>query len=92
MDVEQLDYQEREIVVRAALDDLDEDGSTWVSLRFMRGPRAPRENEPVYLLDPSGHGRLGRVVELHGWVARVKLDEDRVDGEDVRLTAASTAD
>ena len=72
-----LPFDEREVVLRANLSDVDEEGCLWVSLRFMRGPTHPREGDTVYLLDPDGGGSLGEVVLLNGWVARVKPAEPR---------------
>jgi hypothetical protein len=37
------------------------------------GPRPPRVGESVYLIDRDGDGSLGLVVELTGWLARVRL-------------------
>jgi hypothetical protein len=68
-----LAFDEREIVLRADLGDLDGE-CVWVSLRFMRGPRPPQSGEWVYLLDKSGRGCLGKVESVHGWVARVRPD------------------
>ena len=69
-----LDFQHREVVLRADFDDLDDEGCIWVSLRFLRGPRHPRAGETVYLLGTRGRACMGEVTSVHGWVARVKLD------------------
>ena len=69
-----VDYRQREVVLRADLQDRDEDGCVWVSRRFMRGPRPPCEGETVYLLDPGGAGRVGQLVSVHGWMGRVELE------------------
>ena len=43
-------------------------------MRFiMEGPRHPRVGEDVFLIDREGGGCLGRVEELNGWMARVRL-------------------
>ena len=71
---ELLPHDEREIVVRADLDALDDDECVTVSLHFLRGPRHPVAGEPVYLLDRAGRGCVGRVESVHGWTARVRPD------------------
>jgi hypothetical protein len=69
-----LDFADREVVLRASLAEADEDGCVWTSVRFlMGGPRHPRVGESVYLIDRDGGGSMGRVVELNGWLARVRL-------------------
>jgi len=70
--VEELAYGEREVVLRADFDDRDADGCCLVSLRFLRGPRAPVAGETVYLLDGIGRGCVGEVVQVFGWSARVR--------------------
>jgi hypothetical protein len=72
-----LKYADREVVLRADFEDVDADGLVDVSVRFMRGPRPPQEGEHVFLKDPSGEGRLGRVVAIHGWIARVAIVDDQ---------------
>jgi hypothetical protein len=72
-----LDFAAREVVLRANLAEADADGCVWASMRFiMNGPRHPRAGELVFLIDTSGGGRMGRVVELNGWTARVQLMDD----------------
>jgi hypothetical protein len=73
-----LDFAAREVVLRANLAEADDDGCVWASMRFiMNGPRHPRAGELVFLIDASGGGgRMGRVVELSGWTARVELLDD----------------
>ncbi len=72
-----LDFAEREVVLRANLDEVDEDQCVWSSMRFlMNGPRHPRVGEPVYLIDGARGGSMGRVIELNGWMARVRLLPD----------------
>jgi len=73
-DQRSLDFDEREVVLRASLDEADEDRCLWTSMRFiMNGPRNPRVGESVYLIDREGGSAMGRVVELNGWLARVRL-------------------
>lgn len=68
------DFVEREVVLRADLEDTDDDRCVWTSMRFiMEGPRQPRVGEDVFLMDRDGGGCLGRVEELNGWMARVRL-------------------
>jgi hypothetical protein len=70
-----LDFRQREVVLRADFNDLDDDRCLWTSLRFiLQGPRAPREGEWVYLLDVTGSGCFGQVESISGWTARVKPD------------------
>ena len=72
---EKLDFSEREVVLRASLDELDEDRCVWTPVRFiMKGPRQPRLGELVFLMDRGGRGCLGEVVEINGWMARVRAD------------------
>jgi hypothetical protein len=69
-----LDFGEREVVLRANLDELDGDGCVWASLRFLvNGPRPPRVGEMVFVIDGARGGSMGSVVELNGWMARVRL-------------------
>lgn len=65
---------EREFVLRADFDLLDYDGCTWLSVRFLRGPRPPRAGERVYLLDFDGRGCVGTVERVEGWCACVRPD------------------
>lgn len=70
----ELDFAEREVVLRADFEEADADRCVWTSMRFlMSGPRHPRIGESVFLMDRRGGGSLGRVVELNGWLARVRL-------------------
>jgi hypothetical protein len=69
-----LDFADREVVLRANLDEVDADRCVWTSMRFlMNGPRHPRVGESVFLIDGGRGGSMGRVVELNGWMARVQL-------------------
>ena len=69
-----LDFVHREVVLRASFDELDDDGCLWTPVRFMAGgPRHPRVGESVFLIDRGGAGSLAEVVEINGWMARVRL-------------------
>jgi hypothetical protein len=70
----------REYVLRVDFDLLDDDGCSWVSSRFMRGPRRPEAGEVVYLLDPNGSGCVGRVQRVEGWYLCVRPDWDTWTG------------
>ncbi len=71
----ELDFGEREVVLRADLAERDEDECIWTSVRFlMRGPRPPRPGEAVMLVDVAGGSCMGRVVAVAGWEARVRPD------------------
>jgi hypothetical protein len=71
-----LDFNEREVVLRADLSMLDELECVWTPVRFiMNGPRAPQPGERVLLVDTGGTGScIGRVVALTGWEACVRPD------------------
>jgi hypothetical protein len=70
-----VDFGEREVVLRADFDQLDDEQCVWTSMRFMlKGPRHPREGEWVYLLDNRGRGCMGQVETLNGWSARIRPD------------------
>ena len=71
----------REYVLRADFDLLEEDGCSWVSSRFMRGPRRPERGEVVYLLDANGSGCVGRVERVEGWYLCVRPDWSTWTGE-----------
>jgi hypothetical protein len=72
------DFAEREVVLRADFGDEDDERCVWTSMRFiLDGPRHPRVGEDVFLIDREGGGRLGRVEELNGWLARVRLHPER---------------
>jgi hypothetical protein len=78
-----LEFEEREVVLRADFTDLDDENCVETSLRFlMNGPRMPREGEWVYLLDPRGNGCLGQIDSISGWMARVKPDWDSWAGDE----------
>ena len=65
---------EREFVLRADFELLDNDGCSWISLRFLRDLRAPRPGELVYLLDYEGQGCVGTVERVEGWYVCVRPD------------------
>ena len=69
-----MDVVEREVVLRADFDLLDEDGCAWISTRFLRGAAPPREGDTVYLLDNQSRGCVGRVDRVQGWYACVCPD------------------
>ena len=69
-----VDFETREFVLHADFDLLDEQQCSWVSLRFMHGPRPPREGELVYLMDTRGRGCAGRVQRVEGHYACVRPD------------------
>src|SRR5213593_1086326 len=69
-----LDVVAREVVLRADFDLLDEDGCSWISTRFLRGPEPPRAGDTVYLLDGQGRGCVGHVDRVQGWYACVRPD------------------
>jgi len=70
-----LDFDKREVVLRADFTELDDEQCVWTSMRFMvQGPRHPREGEWVYLIDRHGRGCMGLVETVNGWTARVRPD------------------
>src|SRR5688572_31717298 len=76
----ELDFEEREVVLRADLRDRDEDDCIWTSVRFlMRGPRPPRPGEPVILIDVEGGSCVGRVMSVTGWEVCVRPEWDTWD-------------
>ena len=77
-----LDFNEREVVLRADLSTLDELECIWTPVRFiMNGPRAPQPGERVLLVDTGGTGScIGRVVALAGWEACVRPDWETWSG------------
>jgi len=70
------DFETREAVLRVDFDLLDDSGCSWISLRFMRGVRAPQQGDAVYLLDGQGRGCMGVVESVEGWYACVRPDFD----------------
>jgi hypothetical protein len=74
-DDRKLEFDQREIVLRADFSELDDESCLWTSLRFLlNGPRPPREGEWVYLLDRQGDGCMGQIDSINGWMARVRPD------------------
>jgi hypothetical protein len=70
-----LDFAEREVVLRADLGDRDDRDCIWTPLRFlMNGPRPPQSGEVVLLVDVGGGSCMGRVVSVSGWEACISPD------------------
>jgi hypothetical protein len=69
-----VDFETRELVLRADFDLLDEDQCSWVSLRFVSSLRAPAEGDLVYLIDSLGRGCVGTVQKVEGHYACVRPD------------------
>jgi hypothetical protein len=82
------DVQAREYVLRTDFDLLDDDGLSRVSVRFMRGPRAPYAGEVVYLIDELGRGCVGSVERVEGHYACVRPDWSTFTGG--RLPSGTT--
>ena len=76
-----VDYQTRELVLRTDFDLLHDDGCSWVSVRFMRAPRAPEAGEVVYLIDELGRGCVGTVERVEGHYACVRPDWSTFTGD-----------
>jgi hypothetical protein len=85
------DFENREIVLRADFDLLDDDHCSWVSTRFLRGPRPPEEGDLVYLLDARGRGCVGRVERTEGWYACVRPDFSTFVGGPLPAAAGRSA-
>jgi hypothetical protein len=73
---QELNFNDREVVLRADLTTLDELDCIWTPLRFLLGgPRAPRPGERVLLVDVEGTGTcFGRIVSVTGWEACIRPD------------------
>jgi hypothetical protein len=69
-----IDFEKRELVLRADFDLLDDDNCARVSLRFMHGPSPPAPGDIVYLMDDRGRGCPGRVDRIDGHYAIVCPD------------------
>ena len=80
---EELNFNDREVVLRADLSALDELDCVWTPTRFlMGGPRTPMPGERVVLVDVNGAGTcLGRVVSVTGWEACVRPDWETWSGD-----------
>ena len=83
-----IDYATRELVLRADFDLLDDEGCSWISLRFVQNLRAPEEGETVYLLDGLGRGCVGKVKRVEGHYACVKPDWSTFTGGQLPSAAA----
>ena len=79
-DDQAIDFQTRELVLRADFDLLDDGGCSWISLRFLQNLRAPEEGETVYLLDGNGRGCVGKVERVEGHYACVRPDWSTFSG------------
>ena len=77
-----LDFNDREVVLRADLSSVDDVDCVWTPTRFiMNGPRAPRPGERVMLVDVNGAGTcLGRVIAQTGWEVCVRPDWETWSG------------
>ncbi len=69
-----VDFERREVVLRADFDLLDDESCIWVSLRFLHGREAPSSGDVVYLLDGRGRGCVGVVDRVEGHYACVTPD------------------
>jgi hypothetical protein len=71
----ELDFTDREVVLRADFETVDEDECISTSIRvLMDGPRAPRVGEWVFLIGTGGEGCLGQIESISGWTACVRPD------------------
>jgi hypothetical protein len=84
---EELDFSDREVVLRADLHLLDDGGFVWTPVRFLlHGPRTPRPGEKVLLVDTGGAGTcLGSVVSVAGWEACVRPEWTTWSGSELPL-------
>jgi len=66
----------REVVLRVDFELLDEEGCSWVSMRFHGRSAAapPLPGDRVYLLDGKGAGCVGSVEAVEGWYVCVRPD------------------
>jgi hypothetical protein len=66
----------REVVLRVDFELLDDDGCSWISMRFQRRSTVdpPQPGDVVYLLDARGSGCVGRVQQVDGWYVCVRPD------------------
>jgi hypothetical protein len=67
---------DREVVLRVDFDLLDDEGCSWISMRFHRQStaRPPSPGDTVYLLDRKGQGCVGEVQKVDGWYVCVRPD------------------
>jgi hypothetical protein len=84
-----IDFETRELVLRADFDLLDDEGCSWISLRFAHALRAPEAGETVYLLDGRGRGCVGKVVRMDGHYACVRPDWSTFTGGPLPSAVAS---
>ena len=84
-----IDFETRELVLRADFDLLDDDGCSWISLRFVQNLRAPEAGETVYLVDGLGRGCVGKVERVEGHYACVRPDWDTFTGGQLPSSAAN---
>jgi hypothetical protein len=80
-------HVEREFVLRADFELIADDGCSWLSRRFLHGPRTPRPGELVYLLDGEGHGCVGSVERVEGWYICVRPEWSTWTGGDLPSAA-----
>ena len=83
-----IDFETRELVLRADFDLLDDNGCAWISLRFVQGLRAPEGGETVYLLDGLGRGCVGKVERVEGHYACVRPDWSTFTGDQLPSSAS----
>jgi hypothetical protein len=76
-----IDFETRELVLRADFDLIDEDACSWVSLRFVSQLNAPSEGDVVYLIDSRGRGCVGTVEKVEGHYACVRPDWSTFTGQ-----------
>ena len=76
-----VDFETRELVLRADFDLLDEDACSWVSLRFVSHLKAPSEGDLVYLIDSRGRGCVGTVEKVESHYACVRPDWSTFQGQ-----------
>ena len=83
----------REVVLRVDFELLDDDGCSWISMRFHRRSAAgpPRPRDLVYLLDRNGAGCVGRVQQVEGWYVCVRPDWTTWTGSELPPAASAAA-
>jgi hypothetical protein len=74
MERKAVDFERREVVLRADFDLMDENQCVWVSMRFRHARAAPGPGDLVYLLDGRGRGCTGTVDRVEGHYACVCPD------------------